>query len=394
MEVECDVLVVGAGPAGSSAARAAALNGTKTIFIDKKEEIGTPVKCAEGIGEYLFPYLPFKIPSEQLIWKMEGMYFQTDDISVERTGDLYKSYSVERKNFDKWVSKLAIEKGAELYKNTKLTALELDEENNVKKAVVKKKDKTFDIKPQIVIAADGSESTVLKLLGLYNPKEGDLAEVYSWEMKNLDLYKPKLEQVFTGEFTPSGYAYIFPKSKTTANIGVGGIFPERKMEKYFEEFLELPHVKKQVKNAEYVVEKSGKAVWNDLTDEWIYGNVLLTGDVANQNFKPFIEGILPAISCGDIAGNLSSMINSTKNNNYHLYRKSIQDLFEKDFKFSKKIEDIIWKLSSKKNFEINFQFFGIAAGLFALSEFKKIEKMNCNQLKTLLENKIKDKPHR
>jgi len=59
MSIECDVLVVGAGPAGSSAARAAAMNGAKTIFIDKKEEIGKPVQCAEGIGEDLFSYLPF-----------------------------------------------------------------------------------------------------------------------------------------------------------------------------------------------------------------------------------------------------------------------------------------------------------------------------------------------
>jgi len=39
MAIECDVLVVGAGPAGSSAARAAAMGGAKTIFIDKKEEV-------------------------------------------------------------------------------------------------------------------------------------------------------------------------------------------------------------------------------------------------------------------------------------------------------------------------------------------------------------------
>jgi digeranylgeranylglycerophospholipid reductase len=76
MQIECDVLVVGGGPAGSSAARSSALSGAKTIFIDKKKEIGYPVKCAEGISEILLYYLPFKIPKEQLPWKIEGMYFQ------------------------------------------------------------------------------------------------------------------------------------------------------------------------------------------------------------------------------------------------------------------------------------------------------------------------------
>ncbi|RMF90582.1 MAG: FAD-binding protein, partial [Methanobacteriota archaeon] len=80
MAIECDVLVVGAGPAGSSAARAAAEGGAETIFIDKKKEVGVPVQCAEGIGSYLIPYLPFEMPEEQLIWEIEGISFHVDDI--------------------------------------------------------------------------------------------------------------------------------------------------------------------------------------------------------------------------------------------------------------------------------------------------------------------------
>ena len=40
--IETDVIVVGAGPAGSSAAKHAALGGAKVILIDKKSEIGAP----------------------------------------------------------------------------------------------------------------------------------------------------------------------------------------------------------------------------------------------------------------------------------------------------------------------------------------------------------------
>ena len=39
-----DVLVVGAGPSGSTAARHAALGGAKTLLIEKRSEIGTPVR--------------------------------------------------------------------------------------------------------------------------------------------------------------------------------------------------------------------------------------------------------------------------------------------------------------------------------------------------------------
>ena len=49
--IETDVLVVGAGPAGSMAAKHAALGGADVILIDKKSEIGTPKRCAEGVYE-------------------------------------------------------------------------------------------------------------------------------------------------------------------------------------------------------------------------------------------------------------------------------------------------------------------------------------------------------
>ena len=58
----CDVLVVGSGPAGSGAGRAAALSGARTIVIDRKREIGTPVQCGEVIGRSVLAMTDIKIP--------------------------------------------------------------------------------------------------------------------------------------------------------------------------------------------------------------------------------------------------------------------------------------------------------------------------------------------
>ena len=49
--IETDVLVIGGGPAGSSAAKHAALGGAKVILLDKRYEIGAPKRCAEGVSK-------------------------------------------------------------------------------------------------------------------------------------------------------------------------------------------------------------------------------------------------------------------------------------------------------------------------------------------------------
>jgi len=371
MAIECDVLVVGGGPAGLSAARATAKNGLKTIVIEEHKEIGVPVQCGEGIGEYLFPYLPFSIPDDQLIWKIDGMLFWNEKISIERKGNYWKGYSIDREKFDKWLAKLAIKEGAKIW--TKSTLIDIEQEDvKVKEAIVAQGERTVSILPKVVIAADGCESTVLKLLGLYRPKEGDLAEVYSWEMKGLKLYKPYLEQIFTGEFTPRGYAYIFPKSKSIANIGIGGLFPKKKMETYFEEFLEIPFVKKQTKGASFVKEKSKKAVWNDLSDRWIIGNVVLAGDAANQNLKPFVEGILPSVICGDIAGQvIADLFEKELSNEYYL--KKVEEKLGEHVKISNKIKRYVLDLFLNEDKNADIKFFALASQIVKVEDIYSID---------------------
>ena len=120
MVINCDVLVVGGGPAGCSAARASARGGAKTILIEEHPEIGVPVQCAEGIGKYLIPFLPFKVPQEQLRWEIKGMTFWADDILIKRDGGIWSGYTVDRAIWDQWLASLAKGEGAEIRVNTKL----------------------------------------------------------------------------------------------------------------------------------------------------------------------------------------------------------------------------------------------------------------------------------
>ena len=385
MVIECDVLVVGAGPAGSSAARAATKAGAKTIYIDKKREIGTPVQCAEGIGKFLFPYLPFKIPKELLIWELDGMFFWSVDITIERSGGIWSSYAINRRTFDNWLTNEAVHAGAELLINTELVDLDVKDEYNVTKVTIKTSKGEKQIKPKVIIAADSVDSTVLKLLGFEIDKKAKCGEVLSFEMKNLKIDKPHSFQVFLGEFAPGAYAYILPKSKTTANVGVGTVFAEKNIEKCYEEFLEIHYVKKQVKEGINVEEKSGWAPILYVTDKWVYGNVLLAGDAANQNFKPFVEGILPGVICGHLAGK-SAYDFIMENVPLSSYQKHVNNKLGRFFAESDQITHILYELALSQREDANLLRLGLFSNIFSFKQIEKLMNEDFNTIKKKLED--------
>jgi digeranylgeranylglycerophospholipid reductase len=382
-ENKCDVLIVGAGSAGCSAARAAAEAGANTIFIDKKKEIGVPVQCAEAIGGYLIPYLPYEIPEEQLIWKIDGMLFWAEGSTIERRGGIWSGYAINREKFDKWLANNAIRAGAKLHLESELIDLEFSDKNPVTKAIVKTGEEVRKIEPKVVIAADGVYSKVLNKLGFTNI-EDKCVEVLSFELNNLDLYKPTYEQLYMGDFAPGAYAYIFPLSKNRANVGVSSLLQTKKLEKCYAEFLEIPEVKKQLRNGNKVVEKSGWAPVHYLTDKWVYENVLLVGDAANQNFKPFIEGVLPGIICGDIAGRTAYKF-ITGRNLLSDYQKHVKDKLGIFFSESDRLLDVLYELGKPSDKKSHLLRLGISIDIFSPKEIAKLKKESYNILKNKLD---------
>lgn len=389
-ENKCDVLVVGAGPAGCSAARVAAEAGAHTIFIDKKKEIGVPVQCAEAVGEYLIPYLPYNIPEEQLIWKIDGMLFWAEGITIERSGGIWSGYAINREKFDTWLAANAAKSGAQLQLETELIGLEFGEKYHVTKAIVKTDEVVREIKPKVVIAADGVHSKVLNKLGFTNLKD-KCVEVLSFELNNVDLYNPTYEQLYLGDFAPGAYGYIFPLSKSRANVGVGSLFRTGKLEDCYEEFLEVPIVKKQLKNGKEVMEKSGWAPIQYLTDKWNYGNVLVVGDAANQNFKPFVEGVLPGIICGNIAGQTASDFVFGKAA-LDDYPNQVTDELGSFFLESDLILNVLYELSKSPDKKNHLLRLGISAAIFSPQEIEKLRKMDYATIKNNVIEEFEQNP--
>ena len=299
--IDCDVLIVGGSGTGLSAAKTASL-GAKTIVIEKNHD-SNKVACGEALSSYLLDYMPFKIPSFLLKWEIKGIKFYADGLCKIAGGNYWKGYSFERKDFNLWLANEAIKAGAHIFYNTELTDIEISDSETIKKIFADNQGKKIEIKPKIIIAADGVKSSVANKLNLIKEKKDSYAYIVSFEMENLKLNTPHLEQIYFDDFAPKGFAYIFPKSKNTANVGVGSVLFKSKTEEFFEEFCNFSIVKKQIIGGKKTIDRSGYAPIDYSIKNNPYKNLIFVGDAANQNIKPFIEGFLPGIICGCIAGN-------------------------------------------------------------------------------------------
>lgn len=221
MRLAYDVVVVGAGPAGSVAARKFAEYGLSTLLIEKRQEIGAPVRCAEAIGsETTRPYIDIDnrwidaTITHYAICSAEG-----ERVLVPPTE---LTYVVNRKVFDWELAHLASRAGAEVRTRTQATGL-ITENGQVVGVHIDSLGKSYDVRARLVIAADGTESQVARWAGLGTiPPMADYYVGFQYLLGNLGgRINPAVCEYHVGHaLAPGGYVWVFPKGDDTANVGL------------------------------------------------------------------------------------------------------------------------------------------------------------------------------
>jgi flavin-dependent dehydrogenase len=182
-----DVVVVGAGPGGSYAAKTAAELGLKTVFFERGSAPGVKNSSGCGLGTRWwrdFPEIMSKLPEmpsyrkadmivikvvdeENRLRLVYGTSGSDRDASVWTGGDLDRGMAgaaVYRKELDPFIAGLAVRAGAELRTSTLVTAALV--EDGVVRGV--KTEKGEEIRAGVVIAADGAMSTMARTSGMRN----------------------------------------------------------------------------------------------------------------------------------------------------------------------------------------------------------------------------------
>ena len=300
MRPSYDIIVVGAGPAGSMAARRAALGGATVLLLEKDPSVGIPVLCAEAIStEGLTRFFPKnELKPQWLCTTIEGVTVQSPSGRSLRVNHPAAGYVLERKIFDRDLALLAVSAGAELQVST--SAVQLVYEQGKLAAVEMKKDgQTFQVAAKLVIGADGVESIIGRQAGLCQALPLD--DIYSNVQYTLAgiTCDPHYPEFWVGQnVAPGGYFWVFPKGDGWANVGLGltPALTGKRPKQYLDEIIQ-----KRYPNAS-VVEYISGAVPSRPLKKMSGSQVLLCGDSARLADPSSGGGIASALWSGDLAG--------------------------------------------------------------------------------------------
>jgi geranylgeranyl reductase family protein len=300
-----DVTVIGAGPAGATAARSLSENGLKVVLVEK-DALPREKPCGGALSlQHIkkFKYLDSKI--DQIGGCLSygvKVYAPSLETMAEYTFSEPQLLMVLREKFDKVLVDLALDSGTELRKNTVKGVTITQDAANITV------DRGQRIESEIVVGADGVNSTVAKKTGLN-------AGWSKWQVALCAVNDVKVGERFVEEYLGFerpihifflenlfGYGWLFPK-KEHLNVGIGGLLSKTK--NIATMFADLVRLLKKMKLCPHNIRKSAfraHLVPVSGIRNKVYGDrVVLCGDAAGATSPMNGEGVYYAMASGQIA---------------------------------------------------------------------------------------------
>lgn len=382
MNARYDVIVVGAGPSGSTASRILAANGIKTLILDK-QEFPRYKPCGGGLSGRIDKILDIDISSviERESW---GLKVYANDLFFDGTYDYPTGHLVMRDKFDNLLLEKAIESGAEFKPGIRVIDL-LYEKDHYK---LKTNNGTFIA--SYVIGADGVNSIVAKKTGLRsNWKQKEVAIAIEAE---LNVGSDEVKRITANPNDPShqsieiyfgpvknGYAWCFPK-RDILSIGVGARLDKagRIRDSWFaflKYFSKLKNIK--IENLKYTAHMLpfGGFLKKPFTDR-----LILVGDAAGFVSPATGEGIYYGVLSGIYAGkSIRRAIESNDPSEIKKYAKFIKDEIISDMSVGRYLANILYRKQknpmriielANQDEEIKTLFAGLIMGSIPYSEIK------------------------
>jgi geranylgeranyl reductase family protein len=330
-----DVIVVGAGPAGSTAARFCAKASLRTLLLEKGR-LPRFKPCAGGVTRAALNELDFELPKNIIERECNGLRACFNDHSNDVRYDSTVAYMVKRDKFDKKLADMAREAGAELRDSEACRKVTRDS-----KGVTVHTD-INEYTGNILIGADGFFSKVLKYLrGGFDKKEMRYCLIADIPMSEKEVTERMGDYVeLRFGFVDYGYAWLFPK-RDCISAGIGGKLQHSKaLSQKFKEILKMWGFRPDLRTRGCFLPVS-TFNYNVFTER-----IMLAGDAAGFVDSFSGEGIRFAIISGKIASETAIRCHSKGSftrKSLRYYHDRCFDAFGYGLKQSNKLTDSLFR---------------------------------------------------
>jgi digeranylgeranylglycerophospholipid reductase len=303
---DADVLVVGAGPAGATAAREAkrAAPELDVLLIERDAAVGSPVRCAEGVGDASLR--EFADPTEggrSADWvarKITRVIFVAPDDTEVKVAERDVGWILDRTRFDAHLAAQATAAGAELRVATEATGMARcpDGRWHVR---LRGRAGEETCRARVVIGADGVETMVGRWAGLDTKVPArDMESCAQYVLDGIEFDPDAIYLQFGTSIAPGGYAWVFPRAPRVANVGLGMVALKadgRNARQYLDSWIARRYPQGSKRGSTVggvIVHTTVKRTYTD--------GVLLAGDAAHMINPLSGGGITNAMKAGRLAG--------------------------------------------------------------------------------------------
>ncbi len=301
-----DAVVVGGGPAGSTAAEAIAKNGYEVLILEEHPQIGFPQHCTGKISVNASKEL--NLPLTGVLQEVRGATFYAPDMNplkIER--EKTQAYIYDRIILDKSLSERAVDAGAALL--TDAQALSITVDAHSANILFRHEGKHLNLSSRVVISADGAGAALARCLGIYSKKRSMLRTAVQREIVGLRNFEPERVELYLGkQYAPGFFAWIVPTGEESARVG---LCVEPSQSKHLLEYMERfigahPVARRKLSGGSCVSQRAHVIPTGGALRRTVSDGVLVVGDAAGQVKSTTGGGLYYGMVCAKIAGQVAS----------------------------------------------------------------------------------------